>query len=56
MVTNLEPARVAGDMAIPALHDGRQGDPSTYWALQVCLGGSSYFGQKAIKVMVIVDV
>ena len=34
---DLEPAGVAGDMPVPALHDGGQGDPRTDRALQVLL-------------------
>ena len=34
---DLEPAGVAGDVPVPALHDGGQGDPRTDRTLQVLL-------------------
>ena len=34
---DLEPTGVAGDVPVPALHDGGQGDPRTDRALQVLL-------------------
>ena len=32
---DLEPAGVAGDVTVPALHDGREGDAGTDGTLQV---------------------